>query len=689
MNILYSFKFLLRQLYLSYFIPIAYIGLLIYASLGFYIYSLEGSPGNALTSSSTVVQIGAIAYLLLGVYNVRLSDKYDLKHLFSSIKSGYITHQMGSLLVGIISIFIIVICTFSFYLLVMWKYIYINPSFIVDVFLYISLYYGLAFLVCYLSGFMVATWIRGKFVFPLILLIYVLMTPLNFMFLRRSNNSFFACDKFLNVGEPNPTMAFHPLYGLSISHDQLAKQLLFICIPILLLFIYNVMHGFLQKNKYIIITFCLVLIFTISCLVSNLNGGQILLDNDAELHNYYKNYDITHSWEQQPYKINEMNISLDTKKNLSAEVWYSLIYEGQTATNELIFSLFHELKVKDVLIDKKQVNFNQNGDRLKIILNGAIERNEVLNISLKYEGLKTNFYFANEQAVYLPSYFNWLPSIYDKPSFIVLNESNLLQRVNHQLTQNVAYNLVFKHRGKEVYSNLPKTEKDEWAGKSFSGITLASGLLDVYTKNDTQWVIPFTWKDIVDDFPTLEADVQKLTSIINSSRLLPTEVSFPKKIFFLPNLNTVDRNEFQGTWYSQDHLILGTHVTVEYPEEYFTTYKNNFLVNIINSFFINNASLGEITDYQFAILYRAFLTDILLEQINIPSSEFQQLLESGQLQSDKHPIDDLVSQLNGFKNSTVSKDLSSSFYKEWAKLLHSNNPWESLKNLLEKVEDLN
>ena len=689
MKVLYSFKFQLRQLCLSFFIPIAYIGLIIYAFLGFYIYSLEGSPGNALTSSSTVVQIGAIAYLLFGVYTVRLSDKYDLKQLFSSIKNGYIIHQLGSLIVGITSIFIFVIFTFSFYLFVMWKYISSNPSFILDAFLYIFLFYGLAFLVCYLSGFMLSTWIRGKFVFPLILLIYVTITPLNFMFLKKSNNSFFSWDKFLNVGEPNPTMAFHPLYGLSISHDHLAKQLLFICIPILFLFLYNVIHGFLQKNKYVIVTFCLLLIFTISCLFSNLNGGQILIDNDTELHNYYKNYDITHSWEQQPYKINEMNISLNTKKNLSAEVWFSFIYEGKQATNELIFSLFHELNVKEVQIDKKRVNFNQNGDQLKIILNGSIERNDMLNISLKYEGLKTNFYFANQQAVYLPSYFNWLPSIYDKPSFIVLNESNLLQRVNHQLTQNVAYNIAFKHREKEVFSNLPKTEKDEWTGESFSGVTLASGLLDVYTKNDTQWVIPFTWKGIVDDFPTIEADVQKLTSIINNSRLLPTEVSVPSKIFFLPNLNTVDRNEFQGTWYSQDHLILGTHVTVEHPEEYFTTFKNNFFVNIINSFFINNASLGEITDYQFAILYRAFITDILLEQINIPSSELQQLLESGQLKSDNHTLDELISQLNSFKNSPVSKDLNSSFYKEWAKLLYTNNPWESLKNLLEKVEGSN
>lgn len=689
MKIFYSLQFITSIVLKNILIPIVYLVLVAYGIMGFYIYSQNASPGEALTTSSTVVQFGAIGYLLFGVFLVKLGDKYNIKELFSTTREGYFIHQAASLIIGLLSIIIFDLLSFGSYMFLMWPYVKESSTFINEVLQYITLYWGLAFIICFVIGFLLATWIKGKFIYPVILLIYVLITPINFVFLGAINNiSDISWDKILNIGEPNPTLLFNPLYGFSLSSFHWAKSMLILCVVILLLIFTYIKQNVLQGNRKKWVMILTILVIFIPSVVNVSQEKQILNDDDLNLHTYYRDYNVKHSGEVQPYEVENIKIMLNTKKLLEADTQFFLTNKDTNTLHELVFSLFHELKVKKIMVNNKKVNFRQSGDRLIVKLNKPLNQGEKSTLKISYQGLKTSFYFANQQAIYLPNYFNWIPSINDKPSFIISGKQNQLVRVNHQPNRKSNYEVIFKNNPQKIFTNLKQVSQEKWVGESKNGVTLMSGLLEEYDNGGMSIIYPVTWRDSIANIEVLERDFKRVIELTNKSSLLNKEVSVPRKIFFVPNISFVDKYEMDGSWYSDDHLILGFRSSIKPKSDFFTTNRDSVISLLVSSIVLNNPNLNDIKDYNFAFLYRSYMTDVFLKHFQIDGSENLNMALQYEISvGDDSVKKNTINQLMNWRKNAEYYNLGSPIYKQWTKLLESNQPWKQLSLLFEQQKE--
>lgn len=239
-------------------------------------------------------------------------------------------------------------------------------------------------------------------------------------------------------------------------------------------FIYAVINK--KRSCYAAGVLCVV-VFCMSFLDENsyrvyLNNSFLLQDdrmldsvNADELYYRENNIAVTDRADYTcdvPYKISEYNI--EVKPGIKTRYRVEVILE-ENAQREYVFSLYHGYKVSSITDGNGvQLEYTQDKDNIYVKCGEASAKKLIFT----YRGT-TPRYMANSQLICLPEYFVYYP---------VAGEYVLYDTASGEYTKNnvfpVAKFNVKVDSGYEVYTNLSKTDYNEFSGEA-RGVSIVGG----------------------------------------------------------------------------------------------------------------------------------------------------------------------------------------------------------------------
>ena len=149
-------------------IPIIFIVLHSYIILGFYMYRFESfSPPSALTALSPFVIFSMLAYLLFGVWIIRIENSSSMRELKLLIHNGYIAGFIGKCLIGILSILLGQLLIMIAYVSMFYGQPIIDVTYYISVFNYITIFWSASFFISFMLGMLLASLIKGKIIYKM------------------------------------------------------------------------------------------------------------------------------------------------------------------------------------------------------------------------------------------------------------------------------------------------------------------------------------------------------------------------------------------------------------------------------------------------------------------------------------------------------------------------------------------
>ncbi|ARP44641.1 hypothetical protein GTHT12_03775 (plasmid) [Geobacillus thermodenitrificans] len=571
-ELLHSFKVMALLLGRRVLFWIILAGFISYTYLGFHYFSSgnDFSPGEGLVRMSFSLQAGILIFLFLGVLFVRIEEKSHLEEVFRTIPHATRNKFFGKLLFFLLIIVFMTMIIWGIHYYLFSERGITTPSFYVHTFQYLLLYWSLTFFVSLLIGILVASWMKGKLVYPIILFIWILIGPVNTYFLGNvaANPSIGDFLVWINLGEPNPTALFNDLYGFELSSYHWIKKFMILTILSALLYItFYCKKAFFKINKIFIIITSTFLLLTIVFGIQLSLERQIYISNpyssksrdNIEYEYYYENYSSPPKSNSvsKKYSISQYDINLDIDRYVKVKVKLTIQNDSTSPIKTLNFTLYHGFKVNQVIAKKDHLSFKQKQDLLTITLKDSIKPNGKVDIEMKYSGFSSPLFFANERAVFLPYYFPWLPSANTRPAFAIIKEYGLL-RENHQWNNPVHVTLNFSGSNK-IYTNLTKTGEGKWNGTVSNGVSIIAGELGESGDGDTSLIEPTTWLVNSNEFSDFKNKIQNIFNYTRETYSID-ELEIPKKIFYIPTLSISDSSNEDLVWYAKDHLIYGSYL---------------------------------------------------------------------------------------------------------------------------------
>ncbi|XQY90221.1 hypothetical protein ACNRWW_11765 [Metabacillus sp. HB246100] len=668
-------------------IPLVFILLHSYFIYIFYLYRyVTFSPPGALVTSSQLVIFGMLAYLLFGIWIIRIEKSSSMEELSNLIHNGFITLFMGKCLIGISLLIIGQLSVTGAYLFFFYGEPIVEYTYFKSVFIYIGLFWSGSFFISYLIGMLLASLIRGKIIYPLSLLIYCLLIPINYVFLDALNRFFnVPLDKWFNLGEPNPHSAYHALYGFSLEPSHFLKKLLIITVIFIIFMGFFAKRKIVSKNKKLILTTIVCFIIVISSIFGVMKEKQLLVNDTIRLIDYYRNYDTDIPFEKQNIKLENVDILLEPEAQLQLKVDIEVLNAGNKKLSELFFTLFHEFKVNHIEIEGKDVEFLQEGDKIEIQLNNELGIDQKVKLTFDYEGLQTDLYFGNRQSVYLPNYFPWIPSTNYAPSFDIVTKQNGLHRISHKYMDETNYQLTINYN-KKIYTNLDKQEVNKWSGKSSSGITVISGMLNEKKYKEITMIYPLTWENSIHDFGKLEKFVNNIYDHINKSFTV-LDKQKPKKIYFFPTTNISDSLVGESSFIDNDAIIIGTPTYLEVDRSYFNQFLDELTYEIVPAITTKDLPYDK-QQYEFNTMFNHVYAQLLNKQMGLnDDSDYVNHFIEHNLTTNKK-VNSAIRELQTFLKSDKANNSLHPFYEEWYKLVREGKGWDELNALLKKYNNM-
>ncbi len=547
------------------------VSFIIYNFLGLRTFSsgVDFSPGEGLVRMSFAVQAGILVFLFLGVLFVRTEDNVKLDELLYTIPNAARNKLIGKLLLFIsLNLLLTLIVWVIHYSLFSIRGISFS-SFHIHALNYMILFWSLTFFISLLIGILLSSWIKNKLVYPMILIIWIIIGPVNTYFSGDASPNSMLSNflVWMNLGEPNPTALFNDLYGFETSNYHWNKKTLFISFILLLLYCTFWFKKAFKKGKRRFLITITILSILIVGLGFNLglerqpyiSTPYSSSSRDDTEYNYYSEVNKPESEENlnSQLKINQYSINLDVDRNVKVDTTFNIENLSTSLTDTLKFTLYHGFKVKEVVINKQSVSFKQKDDSLTLALKEPLHPKGKLNIQMTYEGLSSPLFFANERAIYLPYYFPWLPSLNTEPAFTITRKYGLV-RQNHQWNQPADIRLRFSGPHK-IYTNLSPVNDRQWVGTVSNGVSIVAGELnDIQTANHTL-IEPTSWIVNKHEIPRFEETLDNLFSYVSDTYEVDT-LTVPNQIFYIPTLSISDFSNEDLVWYAEDHLIYGSYL---------------------------------------------------------------------------------------------------------------------------------
>lgn len=681
MKIIQSTFFSGKLVLKTWLIPILFILINCYFVYTFYLYRYETfSPPSALTTSSQLVMSGMLAYLLLGMWIVRIEESSSMSELTTLIHHGYVTLIIGKCLVGVIYIIIGQIIIFTAYLVLFYGQPIFDYFYFLSVFKYIGLFWSGSFFIAFMIGMLLGSIIRGKIIYPIILLVYCLLIPINYVFLQSFNRFFhISLDKWFNLGEPNPHSAYHALYGFSLEPVHFWKKLLMVAVILLVFMMLFIKKKVLYLNKKVILIGTVILVLFISSIIEISKDKQLLFEDSISLIDYYRKYDKNMLNEEQNIKIENVDILLTPKQNLELEVDVKIQNAGKKDLSKLFFTLFHEFEVNQIEIEGKNIDFLQAGDTVEVLLNEKLKVGQRISLTFNYEGLQTNLYFGNQQAIYLPNHFAWIPSTNLAPAFDIVSNQKGLHRISHKYMEETKYQLEINYN-KKIYTNLKNQTKNKWSGSSSSGITVISGMLNEKRDDNKTYIYPISWEESMQELKQFDTYVNTVYKQV-TTLLSKDNIEKPKYVSFLPTLNISDTLIGESASIDDQSIIIGTPVYAEPDRNYFKDFIDDLTYEIIPAFTTKDLPYDK-SQYEFNSLFNCVYSQTLNKQmgLNDDTGFVNHFINYNLTKNEK--VDSVLDGLRNWLKTDEATDSQHTFYKEWYKLVREGKSWDDLNNLL-------
>ncbi|MBE2908639.1 hypothetical protein HPK01_11025 [Anoxybacillus flavithermus] len=657
---------------------------LAYVYYGFHFYSTgyNFSPGEALVRMSFAVQGGMLAFLFFGVLFIRLEENNHLHDIFSSIPKGNSYKFMGKFL--FFSVFTLFVClfVFSIYAFLFFRKGISFLSFYYDAFLYIVLYWGLSFLLSMLIGALLASWFKGKIIYPLILFVWALIGPANSYFFGTAASKSLFSDflAWINLGEPNPLALFNDLYGFELSvYHWMKKLFMLLLISFLFLFTHFIRkRGNIEKRFYMYFALCsvsigaLIYYFTLDRQIY-ISNSLLTETRERVDETYYHTLSHEYSEPHPDIAITKYDVNMKIKRLVEINTTVTLVNNYKQPLNNVSLSLYHGFKVIDVSSNHKKLSFEQKNDLLNIQLPSELRPKQSCQISISYEGLSSPLFFANSRAVYLPYYFPWLPSNNIEPAFQYTRLG--LIRNNHQWGNDAEIALTYDGPN-PLYTNIKKIGNKKWHGRSSFGLSVVVGnIAEMNRKNGgAQFVQPMTWGKNLYQYPEFKERTNEMMKNISNNFNIEYK-GFPELIIFVPILSISDFVAEEYIWFASDHLIYGTGLQynatiLPYNESYYTYMLVPALTWKYKGIQIDDIEYLNLFDSVYAYVYNqqhgieddgGFLPDVYY------------------MKSEKDKIKNSIIQWVKNEENIETKN---NFCREWFKLIENGRQdWNTLKEL--------
>jgi len=535
-----------------------------------------------------------------------------------------------------------------------------------------------------LIGALLASWFKGKIIYPVILLVSVLIGPANsYVFGTVANQSANNLLAWVNLGEPNPYALFNDLYGFEVSLYHWMKRLFMLLLTsfLFLLTHYIRKRANIKKGIYLYFAVCaigmgaLMYYFTLDrqIYVSNslLTETRERVDED-----YYRTLSHKHSGLHQEIAITNYDVNLKIKRLVEIDTAATIVNRSKQSINQVSLSLYHGFKVMDISSDNKKLSFQQNNDLLTIQLPSKLAPNQSRELSISYKGLSSPLFFANSRAVYLPYYFPWLPSTAVKPAFQYTKMG--LLRNNHQWRNDAQISLTY-NGPTPLYTNIEKTSGNKWHGRSSFGLTAVAGkIAEMNKKKDgAQFVQPMTWETNLYEYREFKERTNRMMKNISNNFKIEFR-GFPELIIFVPILSISDYAAEEFIWFASDHLIYGTHL--QYNRTILPYNKADYTYRLVPALTWKYKGV-QIKDIEFLHLFDAVYAYVYNQKHGI-EDDGSLLPDVSNVKSEEDEIKmDIIDWIRG----EGDLETKNNFCKEWFQLIENGRQeWQALKELTAK-----
>lgn len=573
MQILNSLNILWKLTVRNKIVLVLFLGSIFYNIYLFYSFLfVYFEPGQTLVKSSFTVQGGILAFIIIGIQ----LGKMDPEEIMSVIKNAMYYKSIGKFLfiLNLIALYILI----NLGILILMFVVSGIPfsSFYLKTVYYFVLYWGMSFLIGALIGYFLSLIIKGRMIYILSLIVWVFISPLNYPFvtqlgilLNLENN--FELINILNIGQNNPHSPYNYFYGLALEPYQWLKRGFFILV-ILVLIMLRFAIKFPRVKANVIIA--ALLLFSLWPVSASLTSGSQVLHYDREKNSiqkqdyeYYKGVTSIERYKNH-FQAEKYRISLNTDGKIKAEVLLEAKNTSETESDTLHFLLYHELKIESVTAEGDiRVEAIQAKDQLTVSTSRPIKPDEIVQLNFVYSGVSSPFFFANNQAVYLPNHYPWYP-VLNESQTVMLDVDFQAFRLPLQPSNEITYQLNVKE-GPKLFSNLEKAGHDRWEGKTSEGIYLVGGSLDEKTIGNFSIVYPLTWENILPNMNVTIAEIQK--SINQIEEELGLERDHFDRVMLLKQSLSSDLPE-QQAWMHGGSLIMS-------PDEYIYHDKEEYYFN--------------------------------------------------------------------------------------------------------------
>lgn len=449
-----------------------------------------------ITLSAYVVQVLVLGFLFMG-YQVGIRDKnHGYDQIIKKMDNSFL-ESIGKIIAlwiycSMINLVIIL------EVIILGK-IYQSPSWlIIESIQYVLLYFLLSSMISAILGMLTSVIINSKVAYFVLLVIGASVGPLgveifqqicallniNPMWLK----SFFV---WINLGQYDPYVGMNYLYGFEIESKRYMHHIVILLIVLALYFLaikfrkHETAKLKKSASKSLIIVILLIGISTTIYLKPAFlykSGTTDVYGKDIQDYLYYtgntKEYNKIDN-----YKISKIKGRIDLRSYFT--FLGDIILEITEPTDEIVMTLYHGFKIDNILLDKEECDWQQEGDTFTIKLGREYDMGSTIDMSMDYKGMSSQYFFAGEKATLLPNYYAFLPYPGDTSVMSVKDDYLNVTPLVHNSDIDYEIEVLSKEK---IYSNLDKVYEDGFSGTSNEGLMLIGGHVNEFT-NGSQKII--------------------------------------------------------------------------------------------------------------------------------------------------------------------------------------------------------
>ncbi|MGL5352817.1 MAG: hypothetical protein ACRDA5_05760, partial [Clostridium sp.] len=275
-----------------------------------------------------------------------------------------------------------------------------------------------------------------------------------------------------------------------------------------------------MKGKKIIAIIIMVLICSGIAIVALKNSptfyNVVANEKDEKINTRDLDNSTYYAEKESGYSISEYNMNVkmsDTLEN-KCEMIFNI---EESDVREVEFGLFKELKIDNIKVESKDVDYEREGNVVKVKLIDKTEKNSILKIEVAYKG-KVNtvwqqshkMFSVKKESIFLADVFEWYPKLND----------GKIKKYNVKVDYNSNNN---------IYSNLNEVSEKNFSGEDQEVFFVSGNLKEVDYKG----------YKIVANEEYLKTNYQ-LDNTIKSFEVIKKQRNIPdnevNKIIYAPNL---------------------------------------------------------------------------------------------------------------------------------------------------------